>query len=105
MKSIREWKAEKIEEEIGLDGELIQAVNEDLKTALRQLMGGDSTIKMPQDIRSMLRDDIIRISAKYSDLPKGMLIRLIMGTAASLLGDIKGSNITIQSLGNVMGDM
>lgn len=91
MKSIREWKDQKLAEELGID-----------PVALRKVIGG-STLDVDVGIKAKLRTRLFDIMREYPEMEKSELLRQIIAVAGSLMTDMSGTKIGTNRLAKNLG--
>ena len=96
MKSLNEWKVDNFAEENQID--------EDLKMALHQLMGKDQ-LKVDNQLKYKLQDEIKRIIQLYPDVDKVELLRMIISAAGSLMMGSKTNSISIGNFSKGLGGL
>lgn len=89
MKSLQEWRDDQFFEATGLEA-----------APLRRMAG--ATIQVPQGIRAMLRDDLIRMRKMYPDMSSRDMLLGIMAAVAQLFGNETGSKLSIEDFASIM---
>ena len=86
MKTIQEWRADLLAEELGIDPMIA-----------RKFMGSNATIKVDPSLKSSLRSKLnqLRQSPEFSGTSDEEFFRAIVAAAWSIIGDFKGSSFDI----------